>query len=427
MSIVQENTRKLASVVRIDAILKHPKADRLEIAMVGGWQCCVKIGEFKANDTALYCEIDSMLPTTNPAFAFLEARGGIRTVNEVPYARVKTIKLQKEISQGLLIPLPEAYINEPVGTNLTAQLGVMKYDPPAPVVAGPMGVVEDASLYCKIAQLIRGSAIETIQLPWPSQLTKTDEERVQNIHNAYQRAVEEEEKFEITYKLEGSSMTVFALPTNQYSPFEYRTGVCSRNAEISLESIEWSWLRQFRVWVYHLLMSNRRMFRVRKFNIPRWVRGVIPDNNEFVMMYNKLNVEDRLIRYLSGLAVSGGGIAIQGELIGPGIRKNYEGVPEQQFHVYGIHRIWSPSSEFQSYKLLPKAAKELCDQLGFYYVPIFDLDTLLPPSIKECLALAEGSAAFSNKIQREGLVFKSMSRDFSFKAISNAYLLKNEE
>lgn len=50
MSIVQEDTRKLASVVKVEAILKHPKADRLEIAMVGGWQCCVKIGEFVVNE-----------------------------------------------------------------------------------------------------------------------------------------------------------------------------------------------------------------------------------------------------------------------------------------------------------------------------------------------------------------------------------------
>ena len=64
--------RKLATIRQISKLLPIPGADVIELAVVDGWQCIVKKGEFKVGDLGMYFEIDSFLPAENPAFKFLE-------------------------------------------------------------------------------------------------------------------------------------------------------------------------------------------------------------------------------------------------------------------------------------------------------------------------------------------------------------------
>lgn len=54
--------RKLASVRQVADIRPIQGADMIELAIIDGWQCVVKKGEFKAADRAIYFEIDSFLP-----------------------------------------------------------------------------------------------------------------------------------------------------------------------------------------------------------------------------------------------------------------------------------------------------------------------------------------------------------------------------
>jgi hypothetical protein len=42
--------RKLAKIVRLHSVYKHPNADLLDICRWDGWQCVAKRGEFKEND-----------------------------------------------------------------------------------------------------------------------------------------------------------------------------------------------------------------------------------------------------------------------------------------------------------------------------------------------------------------------------------------
>jgi hypothetical protein len=421
---VQEDVRKLASVVQIDAILKHPNADKLELAMIGGWQVCVKLGDFKSGDLAIYCEIDSLVPLDNPLFAFLgERSSATKTVNEKQYSRISTIKLRKELSQGLLLPIPDDMWNSKIaGTNLTHALGVLKYDPVVKV-PDPLAIKADGSLFYKLISFIRGAPEEVLQTNWPSHIPKTDEERVQNIHNAYQKAVEDKEEFEVTYKLEGSSMTVYQKPVG--SDLESNIGICSRNAELIQHEIIWPWFRQFRVWISQLLLCLRRSFITRKVILPRWKRGVIPDNNEFIQTANSLRLKEKLFEAYSEHGYT---LALQGELIGPGVRGNYENVPNRKFCVYGIWMLADRSQpDTRPFKLLPAEARDICMLLDIEYVPVADRFSLLPATIKDCLKLAEGNGAFDPSVQREGLVYKSnLRRDFSFKVVSNVYLLKND-
>lgn len=89
----KDNVRELAYVVTIDEIREIPGYDRVEHARTGGWWCIVPKGQFHVGDAAIYFEIDSKVPSTNPAFAFLEKRN----------YKIKTQKMCKVLSQGLIM------------------------------------------------------------------------------------------------------------------------------------------------------------------------------------------------------------------------------------------------------------------------------------------------------------------------------------
>ena len=86
---------KLASVQIIVDIQPIPEADKIVTATVLGWQIVVKKDEFKVGDLVSYIQIDTVVPETEQ-FDFLRERK----------YRVRTIKLRKQISQGLIVPLP---------------------------------------------------------------------------------------------------------------------------------------------------------------------------------------------------------------------------------------------------------------------------------------------------------------------------------
>lgn len=96
--------RALATIRKIDEIGPIEGADAIEVATVGGWKVVVKKGEYQPGDLAIYCEIDSWIPTT--VAPFLTKAGHFPKVyNEVEGERLKTVKLRGVTSQGLLLPL----------------------------------------------------------------------------------------------------------------------------------------------------------------------------------------------------------------------------------------------------------------------------------------------------------------------------------
>lgn len=118
-------------VVRLAKIDPHPNADRMEIAAVRGWSCCVGKGQFRPGDLAAFIEPDSLVDVARPEFAFLAPKavpgkyGGM--------ARIKVIRLRGMISQGLLLPAHPGWTE---GQDVAAELGVVHYDPPIPLSSG---------------------------------------------------------------------------------------------------------------------------------------------------------------------------------------------------------------------------------------------------------------------------------------------------
>lgn len=442
---VREDTRALVKVVAVDSLSAIKKADFVELAHVGGWQCVVKKGEFKPGDRALYIEIDSLLPVSQPEFAFLAERSeGLKTIDEVVYSRIRTIKLRGELSQGLLLPLPGRFRAESIGANLTNKLDVRKWEE---IILNSNGL--DARLnsdsktwHERLIKLIAGKPAPSQFSPWPAQLSKSDQERVQNIGNHFAEAANNGELFEETVKLDGQSMTVFDVDVGD----NRQTGVCSRNYQLSLKDIHFTWEQTIRRFlaqnlfalvsgvsgfvrsvkqVYGLVRNKEltpiegiKEFFSRKFFWFTGPKRMISARDESCVAYTL----DNLVLYnlFKWNTTNNDRISVQGELVGPGIQGNYEQLEERQFYVYQVYRNGNQ-------KVLPAEARRITNELGLKYVPLLNAAIPLPNSVKDVLKRASGKGAFSPEVKREGIVFKSVDRDFSFKVISNDYLLQKEK
>lgn len=202
--------RKLATIRQIDNIQPIEGADMIELATVGGWKVVVaKDVNHKVGDLVVYCEIDSFLPI-EPEFEFLRKSSYKKMADGTEGFRLKTIKLRGQVSQGLILPLKDAYNvfkrNTPnmdmdwfEGLEVTEMLNIVKYEPPVPA---------------QLAGQVKGL--------FPSFLKKTDEERIQNLTREFEGY--KNEVFYVTEKLDGSSVTYYVK--------DGVFGVCSRNLDL---------------------------------------------------------------------------------------------------------------------------------------------------------------------------------------------------
>jgi RNA ligase (TIGR02306 family) len=202
--------RKLASIRQISDLSPIEGADKIELATIDGWKVVVaKDVNHKVGDLIVYCEVDSFLPI-EPEFEFLRKSSYKKMADGNEGFRLKTIRLRGQISQGLILPLKEAYDvfkrNTPnmdmgwfEGLDVTEMLNIVKYEPPIPA---------------QLAGQVKGN--------FPSFLKKTDEERVQNLTKEY--PIYKLAKFYVTEKLDGSSVTYYVK--------DGVFGVCSRNLDL---------------------------------------------------------------------------------------------------------------------------------------------------------------------------------------------------
>lgn len=196
--------RKLATVRTISDIQPIDGADKIELAIVDGWKVVVgkDVGHI-IGDRVVYCEVDSFLPIREE-FEFLR-KSSYKKMGDLEGFRLRTIKLRGQVSQGLLIPINEllkygiSWDDTYDGLDVTAILGIVKYEPPIPA---------------ELAGKVKGL--------FPSFIPKTDEERIQNLTKEYESW--KGKTFYVTEKLDGSSATFY------YKDGEF--GVCSRNLEL---------------------------------------------------------------------------------------------------------------------------------------------------------------------------------------------------
>lgn len=100
-----------------------PETTALECARIGDYRVVVKKGAYQDGDKVAYMPQDSVLPENLIKELGLEGRLAGARQN-----RVKAIKLRGQLSQGLVYPMPA----EEIGADVTAKLGITKYEPPIP-------------------------------------------------------------------------------------------------------------------------------------------------------------------------------------------------------------------------------------------------------------------------------------------------------
>jgi RNA ligase (TIGR02306 family) len=113
----------IVEVVEISEIKPHDNADKLELAMVKGWQCIVPKGQYRAGDHVIYIPVDAVLPQ--------ELSDKIGVTKYLSKQRVKTAKLRGVISQGVIMSANECPLAV-VGADVAEDLGITKWEPPLP-------------------------------------------------------------------------------------------------------------------------------------------------------------------------------------------------------------------------------------------------------------------------------------------------------
>jgi len=338
--------RKLASIQTVKYVKPIPDADSIETVGILGWEVVSKKGEFQPGDTCVFFEIDSLLPEL-PEFEFL--RKGCWNDNLKKY-RLKTVKLRKQLSQGLALPLSVfpnlSELN--VGEDVTGLLGIEKYEPPIPT---------------QIQGDARGFS-------WP--ISKTDEVRVQ-LDDEYKFIERLTGKpYYISLKLDGTSSTFLINPKDE---------------------------------VYHVCGRNYSYKE--------------SDNHKFWILSRKYNIEQGL----RGFWERGHRLALQGEVVGPGIQKNPLGLSHHDLYIFNVVDMRTNT------KLCLDKSIIVTEQLGLKFVPIVDKGSSFGYTKDDLLEMAKGKYkshfdSAKDSQDREGLVIRSICGEISFKAINNDFLLK---
>lgn len=363
--MIVDGERKLVTARVISDIQPIPNADAIEVATVDGWEVVVKKGEFKIGDTCLYFEIDSLIPATG-YFDFLAPRA--KMYDGVLRARIKTIKLRGQISQGLVAPIRDFVASwDDIGSyDFDAVLNVIKYEPP-----------QDGS----------GCAAGGT---FPVFIPKTDEERCQNIFAKY-KARHSDVVFQKSLKLDGSSITMAWIT----EPDWFLPNLGQDGEPYAHEYDD----AQF------IVASRNQTLRYNPES--RWWMGV--ENTQVIERMKAL----------------GKSIAVQGELMGPGIQKNRENFTEYKIFAF---RVWFIDEQRFG---TDEEFHDICRTLGLEIVP--QLGRCKPfeefETVKDMLADAD-RPSINNKIA-EGVVYKSVNlvngQMIHFKAINNKFLLKYDE
>ena len=401
----EKQERELAYVVIIDGIEPIPGYDRVEHAIVGGWRVIVQKDQFKVGDPAIYFEIDSRVPNNKECFAFLEKR----------HYKVKTLKMCKTISQGLLmhasdfgwsiggyLDTNEKFIVDDKGNThdpkdetrfLTQQLGVTYADEEdnqrkvAPVDKYKKMANRHPHIFKKpwarwlmkrewgrkLMFLFFGKKKDK-KNGWPQWVSKTDEERIQNMP----WILENSEDWIATEKIDGTS-TTFTMKRGKFGKKEFY--VCSRN--VCFDSVD---------------------------------KPCYYDTNVYWEMAQKYDIYNILANMLDEFKEDW--ITIQGETYGAGVQNRDYSLDGHDFAAFNL--IFASCGRVGTLSM-----NTILEKYNIPCVPILESTMKINrfENVDTILQYAEGDSTIDGK-PREGIVFRTLDGTKSFKAVSNSYLLK---
>lgn len=381
----KDNERELAYVVKVGKVEPIEGYDRVEFAHVNGWGCVVPKGSFKEGDLGVYFEIDSRCPAVEP-FLFLEKRN----------YRIKTQKMCKRVSQGLLMPFSDFGWEDgkyAEGDFLTKELGITYYE-----AEDNVRKANSVDKYKKMAQrngkLFRHQPFRWLmrrewgkkllfvffgkkrdkKTGWPVWVKKTDEERVENMPYI----LENKDPWIASEKLDGTS-TTFTMKRKLFGRYDFY--VCSRNVV---------------------------------FDKPE--KECFYDTNVYLEMAEKYDIERKMAKMLK-MFPDAEWITLQGETYGGNIQKRDYSTNEHRFA--GFNFITSNEGRWNSVR----AAKFMAE-FNIPWVPILNENYILPDTIEELRAYVHSEPSTVDGIIKEGIVFRSQDGSMSFKCVDPEFLMK---
>ena len=382
----EKGQRALAHIQTISNIEPIPNYDRVELATVLGWKCIInKADNMHVGDKVVYFEVDSKVPSNDERFAFLEKR----------HYKIKTLRMCKVISQGLIMPItafPELE-GKDVMTDVTDILKVTYAETEDNVRKNGNPNAKYESMKARHKTLFKKPwAKWMMKRAWgrkvmffffgkkkdnpkgfPTFISKTDEERVEN----QPWRIGDGKEYLCTEKLDGTSCT-YALERKGKNKFEYY--VCSRNVRQKDRDQE----------CYH-------------------------ESNIYWELEDKYSIEYYLKDYLIKFPEVKW-VCIQGEGVG-NVQGNPLKLKENDLYVFNFKT--SEDGRWPSEK-----AKTLIQSWGMKWVPIIGIVTM-PGTMEELKKLADGPSTVNPEVMREGFVYRSLDGQDSFKNVSREFLLKH--
>ena len=397
--------RELTYVVLIDGIEPIPGYDRVEHAIVGGWRVIVQKDQFKVGDPAIYFEIDSRVPADRECFAFLEKR----------HYKIKTLKMCKTLSQGLLMHAEDfgwhiartfdavcivddeqiSHFANDESRFLTQKLGVTYADDEDNTRKAP-----SVDKYKKMAQrhpsifkkswarwLMKRAWGRKLMFMffgkkkdkkngWPSWVSKTDEERIQNMP----WILNDNGDWIATEKIDGTS-TTFTMKRGKFGRKSFY--VCSRN--VCFDSVD---------------------------------KPCYYDTNVYWEMAKKYKIFEQLEYLMKYVFPEAEWVTIQGETFGEGVQRRDYSMKDHDFKAFNL--ITSTHGRYGTEDM-----KLYLEPLGIPCVPVINACMKINQfeNVDAILTYAEGNSVVDG-LPREGIVFRSTDGTKSFKAVSNSFLLK---
>ena len=390
--MIINDKRALAYVVTIDEIKPIEGYDRVEYARTNGWWVIIgKADNLHVGDKCVYFEVDSKVNSEDERFAFLEKRN----------YKIKTQRMCKVISQGLLMPisafpeLGDADVNTDVTDKLKVTYAVEednarkgKVDPNAKyrsMTARHQKIFKKKWARWmmrrewgrKIMFFFFGKKKDnprTFPTHFPF-IHKTDEERCENLVNV---VLGYERPLIVTEKLDGTSST-YILERKKKNKYEFY--VLSRNVRQADEKQE----------CYH-------------------------DHNIYWDMAFKYDIEAHLKEYLEQNPDCPY-VCIQGESVGS-VQGNPLKLAEDDFYCFNFidGRVGRVDSV---------TGRDIVAAWNIKWVPILDTNYMMPSDMEEFKEFATAKSVVNPNVLREGIVLRDPTNDFSFKNVSREYLLKH--
>ena len=214
--------RKLATIRKIAEVKSIPDADKICAYRVDGWWVVDSVGKYQVEDLVVYLEADSFVP--HELAPFLSKGKEPREFEGVKGERLRSVRLKKQISQGLLLPThivtgpcPDPHHQAEEGRDVTEQLNILKWERP---------------MNAQLAGMARGN--------FPALVPKTDQPRIQNLTREF--ADYQLDSWSITEKLDGSSCTFYLDADDVFH-------VCSRNLDLKEDEANsfWKVARKFQI------------------------------------------------------------------------------------------------------------------------------------------------------------------------------------